>query len=143
MKECSGQCRSPPSFLHSTREILRIFSLALSRGLGRGNQPTPCVIGFSSERDSHSEPRLEPGEVPFLSKTYLLWEPRDVFSLFARRECANCFLSKFCRWLSCQTCEAEQFTGVSDCLVLSLTGVARIYRVLSLAYIYHMLLLSC
>ena len=39
-----------------------IFSLR--RGLGRDNQPTPCVMGFSCERDSHSEPCLGPGESP-------------------------------------------------------------------------------
>ena len=34
----------------------------MRRGLGRDNQPTPCVMGFSCERDSHSEPCLVPGE---------------------------------------------------------------------------------
>ena len=66
-----------------------IFSLR--RGLGRDNQPTPCAMGFSCERDSHSEPCLGPGESRevgwgFSSKTILLWDPRDVFfSLCASR----------------------------------------------------------
>ena len=65
----------------------------------------------------------------FSSKTILLWDPRDVFFLFARRECADNFLSEFCRWRSCHTCEVDsvQCSGIAWCSAL---GSAPIYFVL-------------
>ena len=49
-----------------------IFSLR--RGLGRDNQPTPCVMGFSCERDSHSEHCLGPVQArQFFSGTPVMY----------------------------------------------------------------------